>query len=137
MRRKEERIVKSEPINIKSGDIILASYGKFDGTTGSGIFLVLYCESSDRRYASNIRDNVICAKITTNNLLGDSYVVRLRQGEANIKEESLVNISKLHVLANNQVIRVIGTLNQGKMTMIYKEYHNFNSEIERQLLERL
>lgn len=123
-------------MNYKPGDIILANYGKFDGNNGVGLFVILYCEAYDRRYISN-KDNVICAKITTNNLLGDSYVVRIRQGEANIKEESLVNISKLHVLANNQITRIIGSLSPNKMTMIYKEYHNFNSEIERQILERV
>ena len=123
-------------VNYKAGDVVCANYGKFDGSTGVGVFLVMYNERSDRQYSNN-KNNLICCKITTNNLLGDSYTVRIRQGEANMNEESLVNISKLHVLANDQVFKYIGSLSGNKMIMIFKEYNRFNSELERQLLENI
>ena len=115
------------------GDIVICNYGKFNGDIEKGVFLVLYTETKDSRYLEK-RTNITVAKITTNNFYGDSYVVSLRQGEGNLKQNSLVSLSKIHTFALPQVEGYIGTLGKSEMISVYKQYHNFVTETEKQVL---
>lgn len=119
---------------IKSGDIVCATYGDFNGEKRVGVFLVIYSERFDRIYTSG-HTNLTCAKITTNNLLGNSYTVRIKKGDANMDNECLVNLSKLHTFTKEQVYKTIGTVNADTMLKVFKEVRAFNNEVEQQLLD--
>ena len=121
-------------MNYKVGDVVCASYGNFAGEKSVGIFLIIYSEKQDRIYSDG-HYNFNSVKITTNNFLGDSYTVRLYEGDANLENPSLVNISKVHTLSKEQVYKKIGTLKQDKMLKVFKELRNFNSEVESQIME--
>lgn len=121
-------------MNYKVGDVVCANYGNFNGEKTVGIFLIIYSEKQDRIYSDG-HSNLNACKITTNNFMGDSYTVRLYEGDANLENSSLVNISKIHTLTREQVYKKIGTLKQDKMLKVYKELRNFNSEVESQIME--
>lgn len=116
------------------GDIVCISYGDFKGDKRVGIFLIIYSERQDRSYSS-AHSNIICAKLTTNNFQGDSYVVKINKGEANLQEDCLVNLSKIHTFTNERAYKLIGTLDSKRMTQVFKEMHKFNSEMEAQIME--
>lgn len=111
-----------------------ANYGNFNGEKTVGIFLIIYSEKQDRTYTDG-HSNFNACKITTNNFMGDSYTVRLYEGDANLENSCLVNISKVHTLTKEQVYKKIGTLKQDKMLKVYKELRNFNHEVESQIME--
>ena len=121
-------------MNYKVGDVVCATYGNFTGEKSVGIFLIIYSEKQDRIYSDG-HSNFNAVKITTNNFLGDSYTVRLYEGDANLENHSLVNISKVHTLSKDQIYKKIGTLKQDKMLKVFKELRNFNSEVESQIME--
>ena len=121
-------------MNYKVGDVVCANYGNFNGEKTVGIFLIIYSERQDRIYSDG-RSNFNACKITTNNFMGDSYTVRLYEGDANLENSCLVNVSKVHTLTRDQVYKKIGTLKQDKMLKVYKELRNFNQEVESQIME--
>lgn len=121
-------------MNYKVGDVVCANYGNFNGEKAVGIFLIIYSERQDRIYSDG-HSNFNACKITTNNFMGDSYTVRLYEGDANLENSCLVNISKQHTLTKEQVYKKIGTLKQDKMLKVYKEIRNFNHEVESQIME--
>jgi len=118
----------------RTGDVVCASYGDFSGEKKVGIFVILYSEKQDRSYTSS-HSNYVCVKVTTNNLVGDGYTVKLRKGEANLDNDCLVNISKIHTFTQHQIYKPIGRLPQKSAMLIFKEYRRFNQEIENQMLE--
>lgn len=121
-------------MNYKVGDVVCATYGNFDGEKVVGIFLIIYSERQDRIYSDG-HSNFNAVKITTNNFLGDSYTVRLYQGDANLESNCLVNISKVHTLSKDQVYKKLGSLPNTKMLKVFKELRNFNNEVESQIME--
>ena len=121
-------------MNYKVGDVVCANYGNFNGEKTVGIFLIIYSERQDRIYSDG-HSNFNACKITTNNFMGDSYTVRLYEGDANLENACLVNVSKVHTLTRDQVYKKIGTLKQDKMLKVYKELRNFNQEVESQIME--
>ena len=96
-------------MNYKVGDVVCANYGNFNGEKTVGIFLIIYSERQDRIYSDG-HSNFNACKITTNNFMGDSYTVRLYEGDANLENSCLVNVSKVHTLTRDQVYKKIGTL---------------------------
>lgn len=121
-------------MNYKVGDVICANYGKFSGETAVGIFLIIYSEKQDRIYSDG-HSNYNAVKITTNNFQGDSYVVRIYQGDGNLEQNCLVNLSKVHTLSRDQVYKKLGTLKSSTMLNVYKELREFNNEVESQIME--
>ena len=121
-------------MNYKVGDVVCANYGNFNGEKTVGIFLIIYSERQDRIYSDG-HSNFNACKITTNNFMGDSYTVRLYEGDANLENSCLVNISKVHTLTRDQVYKKLGSLKQDKMLKVYKELRNFNQEVESQIME--
>ena len=121
-------------MNYKVGDVVCGNYGNFNGEKTVGIFLIIYSERQDRIYSDG-HSNLNAVKITTNNFLGDSYTVRLYEGDANLENSCLVNVSKVHTLTRDQVYKKLGTLKQDKMLKVYKELRNFNQEVESQIME--
>lgn len=121
---------------LRVGDVVCAKYNGFNGEEKVGIFLIIYSEKQDRIYTTG-HTNLNCAKITTNNLLGNSYTVRLRQGDANLDTDCIVNLSKQHVFTKEQVYKKLGTLNATSMFNVFKELRAFNSEVEQQILENI
>lgn len=118
------------------GDIVCANYNGFDGEPKVGIFLIIYSERQDRMY-TNGHTNLTCVKVTTNNLLGNSYTVRLRAGDANLENECIVNLSKLHTFTKEQIYKKLGSLSSNTMFNIFKELRAFNNEMEQQILENI
>lgn len=123
-------------MNIGVGDIVCATYGKFDGENAVGIFLIIYDEKRDRIYSSG-HSNVVAAKITTNNFMGDSYTVRLYEGDGGLDKSSLINLSKLHTFTRDQIYKKLGTLRPDIMLRVFKELRNFNNEVEAQIMENI
>lgn len=121
-------------MNYKVGDVVCANYGNFNGEKTVGIFLIIYSERQDRIYSDG-HSNFNACKITTNNFMGDSYTVRLYEGDANLENSCLVNVSKVHTLTRDQVYKKLGSLKQDKMLKVYKELRNFNQEVESQIME--
>lgn len=118
----------------KVGDVVCVSYGNFKCEKAIGIFLVIYSERQDRIYSDG-HSNYNCVKITTNNLLGDSYTVRLYPGDANLENACLVNISKVHTFNKEQIYKKLGTLKESTMVRIFKEMRNFHNEVESQIMQ--
>ena len=118
------------------GDIVCANYNGFDGEKKVGIFLIIYSERQDRMY-TNGHTNLTCVKVTTNNLLGNSYTVRLRAGDANLENECIVNLSKLHTFTKEQIYKKLGSLSSNTMFNIFKELRAFNNEMEQQILDSI
>lgn len=118
------------------GDIVCANYNGFDGEKKVGIFLIIYSERQDRMY-TNGHTNLTCVKVTTNNLLGNSYTVRLRVGDANLENECIVNLSKMHTFTKEQIYKKLGRLSSNTMFNIFKELRAFNNEMEQQILENI
>ena len=110
------------------------NYPTFDGEKVTGIFLIVYSERFDRVYTSG-HTNLNCVKITTNNFQGNSYVVRLRKGNANLDKDCLVNLSKVFTFRKEQVFRKLGSLDGKTMLNVFKEMRAFNQEVENQILE--
>ena len=121
-------------MNYKVGDVVCANYGKFDGEKSVGIFLIIYSERQDRIYSDG-HSNFNAVKITTNNFQGDSYTVRLYEGDANLDSSCLINLSKIHTLSRDQVYKKLGSLKSDKMLKVFKELRNFNNEVESQIME--
>lgn len=121
---------------LRTGDIVCVKYSGFDGKERNGIFLIVYSERQDRVY-TNGHTNINCVKITTNNLLGNGYTVRLRAGDGNVNEDCIVNLSKQHTFLKEQVIKKIGTLTGNTMFNIFKELRAFNNEVEQQIMENI
>ena len=118
----------------RTGDIVCLSYGDFTGNRRVGVFLILYNEKQDRSYSSS-HSNIICAKLTTNNFRGDSYVVRLHKGDSGLQEDCLVNLSKLHTFTNDRAYKLIGRLEPKDMSRVFKEFMKFQQEISNQIME--
>lgn len=118
------------------GDVICATYGNFEGVKTVGIFLILYSENQDRIYSNN-HSNYTCCKITTNNFVGNGYTVRLREGDANLENECLVNVSKLHTLTKEQTYKKLGTLNSKNMLKVFRELNRFSTEMNQQILQTI
>ena len=118
------------------GDIVCANYNGFDGEKRVGIFLIIYSERQDRIYTTG-HTNLTCVKVTTNNLLGNSYTVRLRAGDANLENECIVNLSKLHTFTKEQIYKKLGSLSSNTMFNIFKELRAFNNEMEQQILDSI
>ena len=121
---------------MSAGDIVTASYNGFEGEPKIGIFLIIYNERDDRKYTSG-HTNINCVKITSNNFLGNSYVVRLRPGDGNLDKDCIINLSKVHVLAKTQIHKKIGHLNSQIMLNVFKELREFNNEVERQVIQNM
>ena len=118
------------------GDIVCANYNGFDGEKRVGIFLIVYDERQDRIYTTG-HTNLTCVKVTTNNLLGNSYTVRLRAGDANLENECIVNLSKLHTFTKEQIYKKLGRLSSNTMFNVFKELRAFNNEMEQQILDSI
>jgi len=118
----------------RTGDVVCASYGDFNGEKRVGIFLVLYNERQDRCYSSSHSNLMVC-KVTTNNFQGDSYVVKLYKGEANLTDDCLVNLSKIHTFTSEQAYKLLGRLSPATMVRVFKEYHKFQEEVSAQIME--
>lgn len=118
------------------GDVVCAKYNGFNGEEKVGIFLIYYSEKQDRMY-TNGHTNLNCAKITSNNLLGNSYTVRLKQGEANLETDCIINLSKQHTFTKEQIYKKLGTISANSMFNVFKELRAFNNEIEQQILENI
>lgn len=121
---------------LRVGDVVCANYNKFTGEETVGIFLIVYSEKQDRLYTTG-HTNLTCAKITTNNLLGNSYTVRLKAGEANLDSDCIVNLSKQHVFTKEQIYKKLGTISANSMFNVFKELRAFNNETEQQILESI
>ena len=119
-----------------TGDIVCANYNDFNGESKIGIFLIIYSEREDRIY-TNGHTNLNCVKVTTNNLLGNSYTVRIKKGEANLDKECIANLSKTHTLIKEQIYKKIGTLSSNTMFNVFKELRAFNNEVEQQVLNKI
>lgn len=118
------------------GDIVSATYGDFNGEKRVGLFLIVYNEKDDRKYNIN-HTNLTAIKITTNNMLGNMYVVRLYKGESNLERNCFVNCSKIHTFTKEQVYKKIGQLSPKTMTQVFKELNEYNNELSRQVLSRV
>ena len=121
---------------LRVGDVVCANYNGFNGEPKVGIFLIIYSEKQDRMYTTG-HTNINCAKITTNNLLGNSYTVRLKSGEANLTDDCIVNLSKQHVFVKEQLYKKLGSISATSMFNVFKELRAFNNEIEQQILENI
>lgn len=119
---------------LKTGDVVCANYHNFDGEKATGIFLIIYSERFDRTY-TNGHTNINCVKITTDNFQGNSYVTRLRKGNANLDKDCLINLSKVFTFRKEQVFKKLGTLDGKTMLNVFKELRLFNNEVENQVLE--
>lgn len=118
------------------GDIVCANYNGFDGEPKVGLFLIIYNERQDRLYTTG-HTNLNCVKITTNNLLGNGYTVRIKNGEGGLENDCLINLSKTHVFTKEQIYKKIGSLSSKSMFNVFKELRAFNSEVEQQILENI
>lgn len=118
------------------GDIVCANYNGFDGEPKVGLFLIIYNERQDRLYTTG-HTNLNCVKITTNNLLGNGYTVRIKNGEGGLENDCLINLSKTHVFTKEQIYKKIGSLSSKSMFNVFKELRAFNNEMEQQILENI
>lgn len=118
------------------GDIVCADYNSFTGEPKVGLFLIIYNERQDRLYTTG-HTNLNCVKITTNNLLGNGYTVRIKNGEGGLGNDCLINLSKTHVFTKEQIYKKIGSLSSKSMFNVFKELRAFNSEVEQQILENI
>lgn len=118
------------------GDIVCANYNGFDGEPKVGLFLIIYNERQDRLYTTG-HTNLNCVKITTNNLLGNGYTVRVKSGEGGLENDCLINLSKTHVFTKEQIYKKIGSLSSKSMFNVFKELRAFNNEMEQQILENI
>lgn len=118
------------------GDVVCANYNNFDGKEVVGIFLIIYSERQDRIYTTG-HTNLTCVKITTNNLQGNGYTVRVRKGNANLETECLVNISKIHTFKKEQIYKKLGKLDNDTLLNVFKELRAFNNEVENQILDSM
>ena len=118
------------------GDIVCANYNSFTGEPKVGIFLIIYSERQDRMY-TNGHTNLTCVKVTTNNLLGNSYTVRIKPGEANLESSCIINLSKMHTFVKEQIYKKLGRLSSNTMFNVFKELRAFNNEMEQQILENI
>ena len=118
----------------RTGDVVCASYGDFEGTKRVGVFFIMYSEKQDRTYSGN-HSNYVCVKLTTNNFLGDGYTVKINKGEANLENDCLVNVSKIHTFTHSQIYKLVGRMSEKMSMRIYKEYKRFQQEMEEQMLE--
>lgn len=121
---------------LEVGDIVCANYNGFDGEPKVGLFLIIYNERQDRLYTTG-HTNLNCVKITTNNLLGNGYTVRVKSGEGGLENDCLVNLSKTHVFTKEQIYKKIGSLSSKSMFNVFKELRAFNNEMEQQILENI
>ena len=116
------------------GDVVCIDYNDFTGNKKIGLFLIIYSERQDRSYSAG-HSNITCVKLTTNNFRGDSYVVKLHRGDANLQEDCLVNLSKIHTFISKNNYKIIGRLGPNEMSRVFKELTKFNQEVLNQVME--
>jgi mRNA-degrading endonuclease toxin of MazEF toxin-antitoxin module len=118
------------------GSVVYSKYSKFDGTESLGIFLIIYSESRD---TTNMNQrNYLVMKMTTS-LVGESqYVVHVDSNkEVFMNQDGYVACSKLHTISQEQIQKKFGELSPSLMKKVYKVYHKFQFEVERQFLETI
>ena len=119
------------------GTIVCAKYNKFDGTSDTGIFCVLYDEQLDNNVQT--RKNVTAVKLSTQLTLISNYSVDVdMERNSFLLSKSIVNCSKVHVLhKEQQVYKILGKLDTTTYTRVFKSYMKFVMETQRQAIDRL
>lgn len=116
------------------GTIVCANYRDFNGVERVGIFCIIYDEQLDP--SMNYKKNVLGVKVTTSLGLCTNYCVALNDGFNNFfDKDCLALCSKPHVLEKEACYKVIGVLSRTTFKKVYKEYKQFERELERQMLD--
>lgn len=115
-------------MRVNVGDIVLAQYGKFDGTSTDGLFLVIYHEAYDGMAGSN---NFTAIKVSS---LPRSYQIPLSRFEAPfLDHDSYINCSTQFRFTENNVHRIFGQVSRSKIQKVMDQLNNYNNSIMKQL----
>lgn len=121
---------------IKPGSIILTDYTAMSGKVTKGFFYVLYSESLDSN--TGYLGNLLCLKITSKAEYSDNYCFPLPKTSFNfLSTDSFVMCSKPNVIKLTNDTRVMAEVYGGAYRSIYKMFHKFLKEIDRQLMDYL
>ena len=119
-------------MKVKAGKVVLAKYYDFEGNHINGLFLVLYAENDDIS-TSNVKNHVVL-KITTQ--LELSYAVKVNRAKNSfLEKDCCVSCSKVQTFNDEQIFKELGQLDEGTMKKVFKTFHKFHYELERQFLE--
>lgn len=129
------------------GDVIYASnynmkydYRKPISETNSPVvknfFLIIYAEQQDNMTMH--RRNYCALKLTTS-VVDEAIYTCSYSNEYNsfMKQSGFVSCSKLHTFDYNQIAGCLGKMDSNTMKKVFKIYHRFQCELERQFLERI
>lgn len=102
---------------IRQGDVFWYNFGYPVGSE-PGYQRPVVVMQNDAFNQSAIKTTVVCA-ITTNLVLGQATGnVRLRKGEANLPEASVVNISQVYTINKDKLQEKVGTLSPQRVQHI-------------------
>lgn len=119
-------------MKVKSGKVVLAKYYDFEGNHANGLFLVLYAENDDIS-VSNVKNHTVL-KITTQ--LETAYSVKINRNKNSfLEKDCCVSCSKVQTFNDDQIFKELGELDDQTMKKVFKTFHKFFYELERQLLE--
>lgn len=99
-------------------------------------FLVVYTEAQDSLTLH--RRNCQALKLTTRLVDEQLYACAIDNSKnPYLQSDGYVCCSKLHTFDTRQIIGAIGQMDQATMKRVFKIYHRFQCELERQFIERI
>lgn len=122
---------------LMSGTIVCAKFADFDREEKIGLFCILYDEQLDGNILN--KQNVLAIKLTTQQTTMGDYTVAINM-ERNPYLQNLCSAccSKVHILhKKKQVYKILGMLDKATYNRIVKTYVNFQSKVEKQVLDRI
>ena len=120
------------------GTIVASNFNTFDGEPKVGLFVVLYDEQSDMDNMTDTK-NVIAVKLSTQNTLVSSYVVRVNKDRHEfLDNDCIACCGKIHILhKTKQIYKVLGELTPGTYKNVYKMYETFKEAMNKQMMQVL
>ena len=99
-------------------------------------FLVVYSEQNDNMtlHKRNCQELKMTTSVVDESIYNCSYsnkkIEFLNQG-------GYISCSKLHTFAGNQIIGCLGQMDSETMKKVFKIYHRFQCELERQFIDKI
>ena len=99
-------------------------------------FLVIYSEQQD---SMTMHKRNYCALKLTTNIVDEAIYNCKFSNEVNtfMKQSGYVSCSKVHTFDYNQIAGSLGQFDSNTMKKVFKIYHRFQCELERQFIDKI
>ena len=99
-------------------------------------FLIIYAEQQD---SMTMHKRNYCALKMTTSMVDEAIYTCRYSNEYNqfMKQPGFISCSKVHTFDYNQISGSLGQMDSCTMKKVFKIYHRFQCELERQFLEKI